>query len=47
MNLYIALYKWEKVYNQIRPHQALDYLTPAEYINRDHPHVISIESDMY
>ncbi len=24
---------WEKVYNEIRPHQALGYLTPLEYIN--------------
>ena len=23
---------WEKTYNTIRPHQALDYLTPLEYI---------------
>jgi putative transposase len=45
--LNIALYKWERVYNQIRPHQALDYLTPAEYINKYHPHLISIESHMY
>jgi transposase InsO family protein len=45
--LNIALYKWERVYNQIRPHQALDYLTPAEYINKYHPLVISRESHMY
>jgi putative transposase len=45
--LNIALYKWERVYNQIRPHQALDYLTPSEYINKYHPHVISIKSHMY
>jgi putative transposase len=45
--LNIALYKWERVYNQIRPHQALDYLTPAEYINKYHPHVTSNESHMY
>lgn len=25
---------WEKTYNTIRPHQALDYLTPLEYISR-------------
>ena len=23
---------WEVVYNSIRPHQALDYVTPAEYL---------------
>jgi len=26
------LREWEKVYNTIRPHQSLDYLTPLEYI---------------
>jgi putative transposase len=25
------LERWTKVYNYVRPHQALDYLTPAEY----------------
>jgi putative transposase len=25
------LEEWDKTYNQIRPHQSLDYLTPAEY----------------
>jgi putative transposase len=45
--LNIALYKWERVYNHIRPHQALGYLTPAEYINKYHPGVTSIESHMY
>jgi putative transposase len=45
--LNIDLYKWERVYNQIRPHQALDYLTPAEYINKYHPQVISHESHLY
>jgi putative transposase len=45
--LNIALYKWERVYNQIRPHQALDYLTPVEYINMYHPSVTSPESHMY
>ena len=23
---------WETVYNTVRPHQALGYLTPAEYL---------------
>ena len=45
--LNIALYQWERVYNQIRPHQALDYLTPAEYIQKYHPLVTSPESHMY
>lgn len=45
--LNIALYKWELVYNQIRSLQALDYLTPAEYIRKYHPNVTSIKSHMY
>ena len=45
--LNIALYKWERVYNHIRPHQALDYLTPAEYIQKYHPTVTSTKSHMY
>ena len=28
----VALRAWETVYNTIRPHQALGYLTPAEYL---------------
>ncbi len=31
-----ALQAWEYVYNHIRPHQALGYLTPREYLTRDH-----------
>ena len=27
-----ALLQWEKVYNTIRPHQALGYLTPEEFL---------------
>jgi len=27
-----ALAEWEHVYNHVRPHQALGYLTPAEYL---------------
>jgi len=27
-----ALLKWEKVYNTIRPHQALGYLTPQQFL---------------
>lgn len=45
--LNIELYKWERIYNQIRPHQALDYLTPAEYINKYYPDVTSKKSHMY
>jgi len=29
-----ALLIWEKVYNTIRPHQSLGYLTPLEYLNQ-------------
>jgi transposase InsO family protein len=28
----VELRAWETVYNTIRPHQALDYLTPAEFL---------------
>lgn len=28
------LEEWEKIYNTIRPHQSLDYLTPLEYITK-------------
>jgi transposase InsO family protein len=28
------LEEWERVYNEIRPHQALGYLTPNEYLQR-------------
>jgi hypothetical protein len=28
----IALYKGERVFTQIRPHQALDYLTPLSIL---------------
>lgn len=45
--LNIDLYKWERVYNKIRPHQALDYLTPEMYINIYHPDVTSRKSHMY
>jgi len=29
-----ALLKWEAIYNTIRPHQALGYLTPQEFLER-------------
>ena len=28
-----ALQKWERVYNHVRPHQSLGYLTPFEYLS--------------
>jgi len=30
--LNLALQEWERVYNYIRPHQSLWYLTPSEYL---------------
>lgn len=32
-----ALEHWEHVYNHVRPHQALDWRTPAEYLTACHP----------
>lgn len=32
-----ALVDWERVYNTVRPHQALDWKTPAEYLSECHP----------
>jgi len=32
-----ALRRWESVYNHIRPHQALDWRTPTEYLIQCHP----------
>jgi len=29
-----ALLKWEEVYNTIRPHQALGYLTPQQFLEQ-------------
>ena len=26
--------QWNHTYNYVRPHQALDYLTPIEFLNR-------------
>lgn len=34
-----ALLEWETTYNTVRPHQALGYLTPAEYLASFHPDV--------
>ena len=33
-NLRQDLGEWEKVYNTVRPHQALGYLTPQEYVTQ-------------
>ena len=32
-----ALLKWEEVYNTIRPHQALGYLTPQQFLEKYQP----------
>lgn len=32
LELNLALIEWEKVYNNIRPHQSLGYLTPKEFL---------------
>ena len=32
-----VLEEWERIYNQVRPHRALDNLTPQEYIQRYYP----------
>ncbi len=32
--LRIELMQWEETYNRIRPHQALSYLTPLEFIEQ-------------
>ncbi len=32
--LRLDLMRWEEVYNQVRPHQALGYLTPTEFIEQ-------------
>jgi len=44
-----ALLAWEKLYNTLRPHQALGWRTPAEYISQCHPEVASLTplSHMY
>jgi putative transposase len=31
-----ALIEWERVYNTVRPHQALGYLTPEEFLKHHH-----------
>jgi len=31
-----ALHRWEQIYNVIRPHQALGYLTPAQFLQQNY-----------
>lgn len=42
-----SLRSWEWVYNNIRPHRALDNLTPRQYIERYHPGLTPVASHMY
>ena len=37
-----ALLAWESTYNTFRPHQALDWRTPAEYLGLCHPEVAQL-----
>ena len=41
-----ALQAWEHTYNTVRPHQSLDGMTPAEYIQAHYPQVIPKSSHM-
>lgn len=41
------LYRWEYIYNHIRPHMALNYLSPVEYLNKCFSALISKKSHMY
>jgi len=34
-----ALLEWETIYNTVRPHQALGYLTPTEFLASLEAHV--------
>jgi len=40
----LRLTEWLIEYNDVRPHQALDYLTPLEYIDRQHNQVLPMSS---
>lgn len=42
-----VLEEWERIYNRVRPHRALDNLTPQEYILRNHPSMNPCLSHMY
>lgn len=41
------LRKWEWIYNNVRPHRALDNLSPRKYIEGNHPQLIPKLSHMY
>lgn len=36
------LLEWEQVYNTIRPHQALNYLTPQKFLNQKERRQVSL-----
>jgi transposase InsO family protein len=42
-----ALSRWQRIYNFVRPHRALDRHTPAGYIRACHPHLAPKLSHMY
>ena len=47
VSLNVTLAEWIRIYNFVRPHQSLDNLTPAEYIQRYHPQFAPRLSHMY
>ncbi|MBI2858901.1 MAG: transposase, partial [Chloroflexi bacterium] len=36
------LLEWEQTYNTVRPHQALGYLTPLKYLEREERRQVSL-----
>lgn len=42
-----VLEEWERIYNQVRPHAALDNLTQQEYIRSHYPQCLPQVSHMY
>ena len=34
LNLRDELLEWDRIYNTVRPHQALDYLTPLKFLEQ-------------
>lgn len=39
--------EWERIYNCVRPHASLDYITPREYIQSHYPRCLPQVSHMY
>lgn len=46
-SLNATLSEWIRIYNFVRPHQSLDNLTPAEYIQQYHPQLAPRLSHIY